>query len=232
MNIFVFQEQKPKEYFARFWMPALFQVAAVSFILQFYRAGAESGASFDFKSGIIGVVLFEIVTILCCALMKRGRVGAYTRFIILFQAFVPHLSITYLSRLLDPEFLLSIRDDAIGQKMLAGIAIWMTDIKSFMPVLIPVLLLMLSALSFAKMPKWYRNVFIICGVLLCIMYFMSGLQNLLEFIFTLLIVCVIDDCWERIRTVDTLEPQILVSWAEILLFIAFWLKSIVELMNF
>ncbi len=224
MKIFSFDNTIPKEIFAKFWTPVINSVLVLNFILKFYQFGNDVYA-FDLTNGLIGVMLFAVVTV-CVSYMSGSRsLGSYVRFMILYIAFVPHLKLTYLTRLADFSYTFGLRDHSFGGKWKGAIALWTSDVSEYLRILVPMMILMMGATIHDKLPKWYR-ILLLCAVLLALLlYVFEGTVNLFKYGISLIIVVIISDCWNKLRVADERAPQAMILWAELLLFAAMWAKG-------
>ena len=224
MKIFSFDNTIPKEIFAKFWTPVINSVLVLNFILKFYQFGNDVYA-FDLANGLIGVMLFAVVTV-CVSYMSGSRsLGSYVRFMILYIAFVPHLKLTYLTRLADLSYTFGLRDHSFGGKWKGAIALWTSDVSEYLRILVHMMILMMGATIHDKLPKWYK-ILLLCAVLLALLlYVFEGTVNLFKYGISLIIVVIISDCWNKLRVADERAPQAMILWAELLLFAAMWVKG-------
>ena len=225
MNISSFDKNIPKELFARFWTPVLMSVLVLNFILKFYQFGMDT-EEFSLAQGLIGAMFFAVVTLITAFISGSKSIGSYVRFMILYIAFVPHLKLSYLQRLLDFSYAFDIRDHSFSSKWKGSIALWCSDISEYLRILVPIMVLMLGASIYEKFPKWYR-ILIICSIVLALLiYVFEGTVNLFRYGIALIFVIIISDCWNRMRFAEEREPQIMVLWAELLLYAAMWAKGV------
>ncbi len=243
-------EKMPAEVLARWYRPAVALCCILLLSFKIWQFGTTTEATyFDTISALIGAFLFEVVSIVVFLMLHWNQMGAYLRFIILYFAFVPHLTITYLLKLFDPEYLLTLRDDTIGGKWAGAIAFWSADLVDLLAVLLPFMVLVLGAhmmmidpekmqdntgyslKNLKKLPRWYLVVILLCAIMSLGIMFFAGLVNLLRYLICLLAICVISDSWERIRRGPSLEPPLIVAWAELLLFLTLALKGITEILG-
>ena len=225
MNISSFDKNIPKELFSRFWTPVLMSVLVLNFILKFYQFGMDT-EEFSLAQGLIGAMFFAVVTLITAFISGSKSIGSYVRFMILYIAFVPHLKLSYLQRLLDFSYAFDIRDHSFSSKWKGSIALWCSDISEYLRILVPIMVLMLGASIYEKFPKWYR-ILIICTIVLALLiYVFEGTVNLFRYGIALIFVIIISDCWNRMRFAEEREPQIMVLWAELLLYAAMWAKGV------
>ena len=225
MNISSFDKNIPKELFSRFWTPVLMSVLVLNFILKFYQFGMDT-EEFSLAQGLIGAMFFAVVTLITAFISGSKSIGSYVRFMILYIAFVPHLKLSYLQRLLDFSYAFDIRDHSFSSKWKGSIALWCSDISEYLRILVPIMVLMLGASIYEKFPKWYR-ILIICSIVLALLiYVFEGTVNLFRYGIALIFVIIISDCWNRMRFAEEREPQIMVLWAELLLYAAMWAKGV------
>jgi hypothetical protein len=225
LNITSFDKNIPKELFSKVWTPVIMSVLVLNFILKFYQFGNDTTV-FSLKDGLIGACLFAVITLVTAYISGSKSIGSYVRFMILYIAFVPHLKLTYLSRLLDLSYAFDIRDHSFSAKWKGSIALWASDISEYLRILVPIMVLMLGASIYEKFPKWYR-ILIICTIVLALLiYVFEGTVNLFRYDIALIFVIIISDCWNRMRVAQEREPQIMVLWAELLLYAAMWAKGV------
>jgi hypothetical protein len=246
---FPFQKM-PAEVLAKWYRPAVALCCIFLLSCKIWQFGTTSEATyFDLISALVGAFLFEVVSIVVFLMLHWNQMGSYLRFLILYFAFVPHLTITYLLKIFDPEYLFAMRDDTQGGKWAAAFAFWSTDLVDLMAVLLPFLILVLGAhmmvmdpkrmqdstgyelKNLLKLPQWYFVAILLCIVMSFGIMFFAGMVNLLRYLISMLVVCVISDSWERIRRGSSLEPPLIVAWAELLLFLTLALKGIMEIIK-
>ncbi len=213
----------PKELFAKIWAPVINTVLVLNFILKFYQFGSDQ-AEFSLKTGLIGVALFAVVTLITSYISGSKSVGSYVRFMILYIAFVPHLKLSYIQRLFDLSYAFDVRDHSFSAKWQGSLVLWASDLSEYLRILVPMMLLMLGATIHEKLPKWYKDLLICALVLACLVYVFEGTVNLCRFGIALIMVIIISDCWNKMRIEEERTPQIMVLWAEVLLFAAMWAK--------
>ena len=219
------EKEIPKELFARFWIPVMNSVMVLSFILKFYQFGSDEKA-FSLVNGLTGAFLFAIVTLITAYITGSRSIGSYVRFLILYIAFVPHMKLSYLTRLADLSYTFHIRDHSFSEKWQGSIALWASDVSEYMRILLPMTLLMLGATIHDKFPKWYRIILVAAVVMALLLYVFEGTVNLFKYGIALVFVIIISDCWSRMRLLEERKPQIMVLWAEMLLFAAMWAKGL------
>ncbi len=248
-HFFPFQKM-PAEVLAKWYRPVVALCCFILLSFKIWQFGTSSDATyFDIISALIGAFLFEVVSIVVFLMLHWNQMGSYLRFIILYFAFVPHLTITYLQKIFDPEYLFAMRDDTQGGKWAGALAFWSTDLVDLLAVLLPFLVLVLGAhmmvmdpgrmqdnkdyslKNLLKLPRWYLVVILLCVPMSFGIMFFAGLVNLLRYLISVLVVCIISDSWERIRRGSSLEPPLIVAWAELLLFITLALKGIMEIIR-
>ena len=219
------EKEIPKELFARFWIPVMNSVMVLSFILKFYQFGSDEKA-FSLVNGLTGAFLFAIVTLITAYITGSRSIGSYVRFLILYIAFVPHMKLSYLARLADFSYTFHIRDHSFSAKWEGSLVLWASDVSEYMRILLPMTLLMLGATIHDKFPKWYRILLVAAVVMALLLYVFEGTVNLFKYGIALIFVIIISDCWSRMRLLEERKPQIMVLWAEMLLFAAMWAKGI------
>ncbi|MBR6381059.1 MAG: hypothetical protein IKS07_05220 [Lachnospiraceae bacterium] len=220
----------PAESFAKLWKLFLVIVFVAGLGIkgyQFYVEGGLHGVTRTVMA-FAGAFAFEVLTILVYLTMRERSAQGYIRFLILYEAFVPHMSWAYLTRLRDLEFLSTMREDVVLRKWNAAFGFWAADAATYFQIMIPLLVLLFSALASEKIP---RQDWILLGAAagcMLMMFFFSGLLNLLHFVTSLILVYLIAKWWERVRRVISYEPMILLAWTELILFLALWMKGLVE----
>ncbi len=219
------EKEIPKELFAKFWIPTMNSVMVLSFILKFYQFGNDE-KEFSLMSGLVGAFLFAIVTLITAYITGSRTIGSYVRFLILYIAFVPHLKLSYITRLTDLSYTLHIRDHSFSAKWQGSLALWASDVSEYMRILLPMALLMLGATIHDKFPKWYRIRLITAIVMALLLYVFEGTVNLFKYGISIIFVIIISDCWSRMRLLEERKSQIMVLWAEMLLFAAMWAKGL------
>ncbi|MCR4791347.1 MAG: hypothetical protein K5871_01210 [Lachnospiraceae bacterium] len=225
MKLSSFDKIIPKELFARIWAPVINSVLVLNFILKFYQFGSDQ-KGFSLATGLIGTALFALVTLLTSYISGSKSVGSYVRFMILYIAFVPHLKLSYIQKLFDLSYAFDIRDHSFSAKWQGSLALWASDLSEYLRILVPMTLLMLGATIHEKFPKWYRILLIVAIILALMVYVFEGTVNLCKFGIALVMVIIISDCWNRMRVEEERTPQIMVLWAEVLLFAAMWAKGL------
>lgn len=218
------EKEIPKELFSKFWIPAMNSVMVLSFILKFYQFGNDE-KPFSLVGGLVGAFLFAIVTLITAYITGSRTIGSYVRFLIIYIAFVPHLKLSYLTRLADFSYTFHIRDHSFSAKWQGSLVLWASDLSEYLRILVPMMLLMLGATIHEKLPKWYKDLLICALVLACLVYVFEGTVNLCRFGIALIMVIIISDCWNKMRIEEERTPQIMVLWAEVLLFAAMWAKG-------
>ncbi len=224
MKISSFDKSIPKELFSKIWAPVINSVLVLNFILKFYQFGSDT-PKFVLSTGLIGAALFAIVTVITSYISGSRSVGSYVRFMILYIAFVPHLKLSYIKRLFDLSYAFDIRDHSFSAKWQGSLVLWASDLSEHLRILVPMMVLMLGATIHDKFPKWYKTLLICVVVLACMIYVFEGTVNLCKYSMSLIMVIIISDCWNRMRVEEERTPQIMVLWAEVLLFSAMWAKG-------
>ena len=212
MKLPSFGKEIPKELFARIWTPVINSVLVLNFILKFYQFGSDV-SSFSLSQGLIGVGMFAVLTV----------VIAYIT--ILYIAFVPHLKLSYLTRLSDFSYVFHIRDHSFSEKWKGSIALWASDISEYLRILIPMMVLILGVTVHENLPKGYKVLLITALVMALLIYVFEGTVNLFKYGISLIVVIIIADSWNRIRVDEERTPQVMILWAEILLYAAMWAKG-------
>lgn len=225
MKLPSFEKEIPKELFAKVWYPVINVVLLLIFVLKFYQFGHDT-YDFSLQYGLMGVALFGIVTFTIAYISGSQSLGSYSRFLILYIAFVPHLRFDYFRRLADFSYTFGIRDHSFSEKWMGGIALLLSDVSDYLRILLPMTLLMLGATIYDKFPKWYRILIISIVVLVALIYIFEGTVILCKYAIALILVTMFSDCWNKIRVEKERSPQIMVLWAEILLYAAMFAKGL------
>lgn len=224
MKLPSFGKEIPKELFARIWTPVINSVLVLNFILKFYQFGSDV-SPFSLSQGLIGVGMFAVLTVVIAYITGSKSIGSYVRFSILYIAFVPHLKLSYLTRLSDFSYVFHIRDHSFSEKWKGSIALWASDISEYLRILIPMMVLILGVTVRENLPKWYKVLLITAFVMALLIYVFEGTVNLFKYGISLIVVIIIADSWNRIRVDEERTPQVMILWAEILLYAAMWAKG-------
>ena len=220
-----FEKEIPKERFSAIWYPIINVVMLLVFILKFYQFGHDS-YEFSLVNGLIGVFLFGIVTFLFSYCSGSRSLGSYSRFLILYIAFVPHLKFNYFRRLLDLSYTFGIRDHSFSEKWKGGIALLLSDVSEYLRILLPMTILMLGAAIYDKFPKMYKILITCIVILIILIYVFEGTVNLCKYGIAVILVTMLSDCWNKMRVEKERTQQALVLWAEILLYAAMFAKGL------
>ncbi len=220
-----FEKVIPKEKFSQIWYPIINVVMLIIFILKFYQFGNDS-YEFSLIPGLVGVTLFGIVTVIVSYIAGSRSLGSYSRFIILYIAFVPHLKFDYFRRLTDLSYTFGIRDHSFSEKWKGGIALLISDVSEYLRILLPMTILMLGAAIYDKFPKWYKIMIVSIIVLVLLTYVFEGTVNLCKYGIALILVTMLSDCWNKMRVEKERSQQAMVLWAEILLYAAMFAKGL------
>jgi len=216
--------------------PFFLIVVAVAITLRALQFGKYNN-QFDILYSLYGAILCELVILTVFFLINGRSFSQLGRFTILYCAFVPTISYSYLMRILDFKIAFELRDDVVKGKWPAAIALWYPDISRILQLMIPFIILLVMAIEMNKTKikkpysKWFIGVGIGSAVLLLLTLPFANLMNLVLYIVRLGLVCVIWRMWENLRKNKSLEPMAIVSWAEIFLFFVLWLKGLVEVLE-
>ncbi len=199
--------------------------------------------------GLGGMLFIEIVLILCYCILGGRRLSQFLRLELFNLALVNDISYKYLQRIIKLDVFFEVRDDVVKGKVAASLALWYPEVFTLFQLIVPFILLLIMAWEMNRgdlgkqptdaaptpkqrgrysFPKWYIVIANIVVILSLMTIVFANMMILAMFISKTLLVCVMWDMWERIRTNKSMEPMLLVSWAEMLLFIALGLKGIVE----
>ncbi len=230
-----FLTQLPTEYFAKVLAPLYLLFFVTVYCLKMWQFGNDTG-SFQLVEGLWGATIFEIVTMAICLINKCRSVTNYFRFLIFYLAFVPHLSLAYMEKLLDFSYIFAMREDFVNHKWSGLIALWTADWSHYLQILIPVLILVIGARQMNssndrehRFPVRYFVLLAIAAVLLVLMIFFSGIINLAQYMVAVILVYIVSDAWDQVRDLPSFEPVALISWAEILMFVAIFCKGVMEI---
>lgn len=189
---------------------------------------------YDILYSLYGAFLCELVTFTVFFLIDGRSFSQLGRLHILYMAFVPTITYSYMKRIMDFKIAFELREDVAKGKWPAAIALWYPDISRIIQLMIPFILLLVMAIQMNKSKikktfySWYIGVFVGSVLLALITLPFANLTNLALYVIRLGLVCVIWKMWETLRKNKSLEPTAVVSWAEIFLFFVLWLKGIVE----
>lgn len=229
-----FLKNNPFNKFEKSARPLFLVLILEGFLLRAWRFGMSSGDDFNIFYALGGTVIFEIILFGLFFVMDGRRLSQLARFQIFYMAFVPGLSFTYLKRILKPSLAFEVREDLARGKIVAALGLWLPESLKIFQILLPMVIILIMSYELNKddvrsrFPKWYKYAGIGCGVFSLIFLVFANLTNLCMYIISLAAVCIIWNMWERVRKNKSLEPLVMVSWAEILLFTALWLKGLVE----
>ncbi|MCR4896854.1 MAG: hypothetical protein K5891_08795 [Lachnospiraceae bacterium] len=226
---------QPIEYFARFTAPMALLFFVANYFLKSWQFGHDYD-SFRLLEAVLGATIFEAVTFLICLLTSRRSVAGYFRFVIFYLAFVPHLSLGYITKLWQFSYLFEFREDLVNHKWSGLFALWSADWSGYLQLLVPMMILVLGARKMnggeqTRFPLRYWVLLAVACFFLALMFLFSGIINLSQYMIAIILVYIISDSWEQVRRYDSTEPEVLVSWAEILMFAALWLKGAVEILG-
>lgn len=233
-----FLQKNPFDKFGKSSRPLFWVLILEGFLLRAWKFGQYSGQELNIFYALGGTVIFEIILFGLFFAMNGRRLSQLARFQIFYLAFVPNLSFTYMKRLLSPSVAFAVRDDFLRGKILAAFSLWLPENLKVLQILLPMVIILIMSYEVNKddvesrFPKWYKFVAAGCGVLLITFLFLENLTNLCMYLVSLSAVCIMWNMWERVRKNKSLEPMVMVSWAEILLFTALWLKGLVENLQF
>lgn len=226
---------EPSERFKKIERPFLYLVLVLGFAMRGWQFGGANWAKYNLIWGYGGLFMFEVILFLCFFALNGRNLAQLVRLQILYLAFVPNITFVYLRRVIQLPIAFEIRDDVAKGKVLATIALWYPEVAKLLQVVIPMIILLFMAFEMnkeredaIKYPKWYVPFFIVAIVLVFLTLPFPNLGNLCMCVSRILFVCVIWDMWERVRKSETLEPMVMVSWAEMILFLALFLKGVVD----
>jgi len=196
----------------------------------------KSGKEFDILLTISGVMAVCAISALAFFLSGGRKLSQLSRFLILYSAFVPCIRFAYIKRLMNPDVLTELRADLYPEKLKNVIALWFPDFTGVLVLIVPFAILLGMAMMVnlddiekrKKIKRFILIVFIASVVLMMAAFPLANISNLCIYIMNLLMVSLIWKMWEIIRNKKSYEPASIVAWAEILLFVALWLKGIAE----
>lgn len=214
-------------------IPFFCVVVVIGIVLRALQYG-RINMQYDILYCLYGGFICEVVLFAVFFLINGRSFSQLGRFQILYMAFVPALTYSYIKRIMDFKVAFEIRDDVVKGKWPAAIALWYPDVSRVLQLMIPFIILLIMAIQMnrdkIKSPysKWFIGVGIGSVVLMFGSLPFANLTNFILYVVRLELVCVIWRMWENLRKNRSLEPITIVSWAEIFLFFVLWLKGIVE----
>ncbi len=214
-------------------IPFFCVVVVIGIVLRALQYG-RINMQYDILYCLYGGFICEVVLFAVFFLINGRSFSQLGRFQILYMAFVPALTYSYIKRIMDFKVAFEIRDDVVKGKWPAAIALWYPDVSRVLQLMIPFIILLIMAIQMnrdkIKSPysKWFIGVGIGSVVLMFGSLPFANLTNFILYVVRLGLVCVIWRMWENLRKNRSLEPITIVSWAEIFLFFVLWLKGIVE----
>lgn len=226
----------------------------VGFLIRAWSFGNTSTDGFIAEYFFGGWFLFELILFVVFFVLGGKKLTELARFQLLYLAFVPNVSFAYLGRVvINPTLFFELRDDATkgSFKLKNCLALWYPNALKIMIVLVPFFVLLLLAYSINtkdeksnsslvkifskegfKTYRWYFISVVVAFILLILPIWFANMMNLNMYVVSLIITCCVWKLWENIRKHDSIEPMIMVEWAEIALFAALWLKGLAECFGF
>lgn len=245
---------KPAEVFSKAIPAIMIFITVIGFGIRGWQFGTGTTRNFNIGYALGGVALMAVLLLGSFFAAGGRKLNQLARFVILYLAFVPNVTFGYLQRILTTGCLFTLRDDVINGRINGAIALWLPNLANILQLLIPFIILLIMTWQIneknngltkqtndsgkvvhgikiftdGKLPVWYIVSAVIALVLLGLTLPFANMTNLAMYIVKLICTCIIWDMWERIRNNHSLEPKILVSWAEIILFMALAFKAVVE----
>ena len=231
-----FLKKNPFDIFDRFQTPVFILVIIGSLLLRAWEFGKSGEEDFSIILMLIGLYVAEFLVLLVFIFLGGKRVTQLGRFTILYLAFVPKLKFIYLQRIMDIKLLFELREDLTNGRTKNAIALWYPELSKFLLLMVPFIIILIMALRTGnenigevKLLTKGFIISIITAIVLGILALPFGnYANLGSFIISIILVSCIWKLWEGLRARKSYEPMPVVAWAEILLFLAMWLKGIVE----
>lgn len=192
---------------------------------------------FDILYSLYGAFLCELVLFTVFFMVNGRSFSQLGRLQILYFAFVPTISYSYMKRIMDFKIAFELREDVVKGKWPAAFALWYPEISRILQLMVPFIILMVMAIQMNKdkikrpYSKWFLGVGIGSAALALLTLPFANLTNIVLYAVRLGLVCVIWKMWECLRKNKSLEPMGIVSWAEIFLFFVLWLKGLVDVLE-
>ena len=128
------------------------------------------------------------------------------------------------------------RTDMFARAASISGSLWFPDFTVVLLLMVPFAILLFMAFvvnkddveSSGKLKRFFLIVVIVSIILMLVAFPLANISNLCVYIIGILLVSLIWKLWEIIRNKKSLEPASIVAWAEILLFVALWLKGLAE----
>ena len=228
-------KKSPYLIFEKFEKPIYLLIILSTVLLRGWMFG-KSGKGFDILLTLAGVMASCAVCSMAFFLSGGRKLSQLSRFLILYSAFVPGIRFVYLKRLMNPEILFELRADLYPEKLKNVVALWFPDFTVVLLLMVPFAILLFMAFvvntddveSSGKLKRFFLIVVIVSIILMLVAFPLANISNLCVYIIGILLVSLIWKLWEIIRNKKSLEPASIVAWAEILLFVALWLKGLAE----
>lgn len=231
-----FLKKNPFEIFQKIEKP-LFAIIIIGMLMlrAWYFGNSTSEKGFVPEVAFGGLFATEIIIAIVFLVMGGTRLSQLARFVILYSAFMPKIKFLYLERMSNLKLLFEVRDDFTNGRLINAIALWYPELTGFLVMLVPfIIVLIISAINGDENMevKISRKTFVIMVILIVLNAFLSlpfaNFTNIGNYVISFILVSGIWKLWEGIRRRKSLEPMPVVAWAEILLFLALFLKGIVE----
>lgn len=201
----------------------------------------NSRTIFDMLVNLCGMLCVALLVFLPCFCLKRRSVGAALRFLSVYLAFTPVVSIARLVGILDGREPLFIREKLLGEGFAAALFEEPAYFAQCLQVGAVLLLLLLAADRLSKeqqtweaggentksrCEKWQKLFFVFEIILAAVGFLIPGLQTFAWFFITYLLFVQMFAIWENI-----LERNARVLQWSPLLFGFFWLRGIYRLLE-
>ncbi|MBR1862416.1 MAG: hypothetical protein IJ796_11275 [Lachnospiraceae bacterium] len=234
-----FLKTNPFELFDKISMPVYVLVIVGAIFLRAWNFAKSGDAELIAVYTLESIFVLELILISIFLILGGRRVSQFSRFTVLYLAFVPKLKYTYIARILDINIIFSIREDLTNGKTKNAIAMWYPSITKYLLLLVPFIVILIMAVKSGdeslKEVKLVRKRYIIWFAVAAMIGLLElpfgNLENIGSYFISLILICAIWKLWEAIRKRKSYEPMPVVAWAEILLFIALLLKGIVEIVE-
>lgn len=228
----------PEEIFAKFKTPIFIVILVCCAALRAYQFGMGRGKGFDFVLALVGFLIIEVVILGSFFITGGKKLSGLVRFTVLYLGFVNSVSILYLERIKKFSVLFDVRDDWAKHKFKNVFALWYPRTSTLLLLLVPFVILLIMSIAITEgelkkssVKRWHIISLIICFVLSLLSLPFANTMLICMYIIQVIFVCVIWSLWESVRKYRTVEPLVMVSWAEIALFTAIFLKGVVDVLG-
>lgn len=231
-----FLKKNPFELFERVEKPVFAVIIIATLLVKAWLFGNSTGEGFSFTVALGGLFFHELLIGLTFMLIGGQRLSQLARYMILYLAFMPDLKYMYLTRMLDFKILFEIREDLTNGKTKNAVAFWYPELTKYLVLIIPFIIVLIMAIKTEydnigeiKLFRFKYMVWVVLAAVIGVLILPFGnFANIGHFIITFIMISGIWKLWDAIRKRKSLEPMPVVAWAEILLFLAMFLKGLVE----